>query len=645
MLNERKNVNDSSDSDDDNNSILTSEMKEMATTYNLPTSFGKKEIKDDSFKKKMLQETARSIDEFEASSTMPLIKEFPISNSTKLLAHSKTVSIIEIERNGSRMITASHDYSMAFWEWSSMDSRLLPFRSVEPIEANKLSSVKFSPDGKLVIVSSSSLRPKLYDRHGGEIKEFQSGDPYLRDLKRTGGHTSAITCTGWKQSDRFWTAGMDGTIRTWNPNQHLKCMDVLVLRGPSGMSRCSITAAQLSKDGKMFAVASIDGHVRIIPDACGARDSQIHLDFPNAHVVGTETSALEFHPLNENIFATRGGDDTVKVWDIRNNKNGPISIRTGLENPFSEAGLAWAPQDGKEENKGKGGKSLNKNKNQNQNEIGNKSEIGNQDQKEIGNHDHGYILLTGTGIKNKSQSKSELVFIDTLNTENGNDDYRIQMSNYSLAAINWPSSLNQIFVGEADGSISIFYDPQKSSQKGGILVPLSKKSTLKIQTIYENEIGGPIMIPFAQDAKTALRAETDYGFGYNSEIPYSDVQIAMKRTTNAGYCADRHDPIKSHKPETGLEGPGRGGKLGSTITQSIMKSVLAEKNKRIREEDPREAILRYAKVAEENPYFVSPAYKTTQPFPLLDENLLRDEKEKQRKKIESEETKKKLLRK
>lgn len=33
-----------------------------------------------------------------------------------------------------------------------------------------------------------------------------------------------------------------------------------------------------------------------------------------------------------------------------------------------------------------------------------------------------------------------------------------------------------------------------------------------------------------------------------------------------------------------------------------------------RDEDPREALLRYAEVAEREPFFVAPAYKDTQPI-------------------------------
>eukprot|EP00833_Pecoramyces_ruminatium_P007375 jgi/Orpsp1_1/1181407/evm.model.c7180000077115.1 len=43
------------------------------------------------------------------------------------------------------------------------------------------------------------------------------------------------------------------------------------------------------------------------------------------------------------------------------------------------------------------------------------------------------------------------------------------------------------------------------------------------------------------------------------------------------------------------------------------------------DEDPREALLNYAKQAEENPYFIAPAYKKNQPKPVFDESELDEE--------------------
>jgi len=75
----------------------------------------------------------------------------------------------------------------------------------------------------------------------------------------------------------------------------------------------------------------------------------------------------------------------------------------------------------------------------------------------------------------------------------------------------------------------------------------------------------------------------------------------------------RKDPTKSHRPESPQVGPGSGGRLGSSLTASIMKNLVTKKHM---DDDPRAALLKYAKEAEENPIWFA-AYKETQPVPIF----------------------------
>lgn len=77
----------------------------------------------------------------------------------------------------------------------------------------------------------------------------------------------------------------------------------------------------------------------------------------------------------------------------------------------------------------------------------------------------------------------------------------------------------------------------------------------------------------------------------------------------------RKDPVKSKKPQLPVTGPGQGGRLTSTSSYaSFIARNLAIKNRKIDDrEDPREALLKHAKSAAENPYWVAPAYSSTQP--------------------------------
>lgn len=84
----------------------------------------------------------------------------------------------------------------------------------------------------------------------------------------------------------------------------------------------------------------------------------------------------------------------------------------------------------------------------------------------------------------------------------------------------------------------------------------------------------------------------------------------------------RKDPVKSRRPDLPVTGPGQGGRIASTGSTyaSFMAQKFAAKNRKIdSNEDPREALLKFAKKAAEDPYWVAPAYQTTQPKPIFSE--------------------------
>ncbi|KAF0754992.1 hypothetical protein AaE_005118 [Aphanomyces astaci] len=87
---------------------------------------------------------------------------------------------------------------------------------------------------------------------------------------------------------------------------------------------------------------------------------------------------------------------------------------------------------------------------------------------------------------------------------------------------------------------------------------------------------------------------------------------ANAKPTKRKYAKIRLDPIASKKPSKPITGPGFGGSTGgSTLTQFFMRDQI--KSESIRSEDPREAILKYAKVAAADSTYLGSAYATTQP--------------------------------
>lgn len=100
---------------------------------------------------------------------------------------------------------------------------------------------------------------------------------------------------------------------------------------------------------------------------------------------------------------------------------------------------------------------------------------------------------------------------------------------------------------------------------------------------------------------------------------------ARQRSTRKQLEKDRLDPKKSHKPEPPVSGPGRGGRVaahGGTLSSFIVKNIALDKTD---DSNPRQAILRHAQEASDNPYWVAPAYTLTQPEPMFAEESEEDE--------------------
>ena len=64
--------------------------------------------------------------------------------------------------------------------------------------------------------------------------------------------------------------------------------------------------------------------------------------------------------------------------------------------------------------------------------------------------------------------------------------------------------------------------------------------------------------------------------------------------------------------------------MGANLSQYLMPAL--EKNN-IRNEDPREAILKFKDIAEQDPYWVAPAYQKNQSKPIFAKSVYEDEAE------------------
>ncbi|KAF7666291.1 hypothetical protein LDENG_00114040 [Lucifuga dentata] len=205
------------------------------------------------------------------------------------------------------------------------------------------------------------------------------------------------------------------------------------------------------------------------------------------------------------------------------------------------------------------------------------------------------LLVTGTSVK-KDDGKGKLVFFDRASFQRV---YEIEVTNASVVRCLWHPKLNQIMVGTGNGLAKVYYDPVKSHRGAMLCVVKSKRKEKQAETLMQDYIITPHALPMFREAR--------------------------QRSTRKQLEKDRLDPKKSHKPEPPVSGPGRGGRVaahGGTLSSFIVKNIALDKSD---DSNAREAILRHAKDASENPYWIAPAYKMTQPEPMFAEESEEDE--------------------
>ncbi|XP_053154619.1 WD repeat-containing protein 70 isoform X2 [Hemicordylus capensis] len=430
------------------------------------------------------------------------VKKIPDSHEITLHHGTKTVTALGLDPSGARLITGGYDYDVRFWDFAGMDASLQAFRSLQPCECHQIKSLQYSSTGDVILVVSGNSQAKVLDRDGFPVMECVKGDQYIVDMANTKGHTAMLNSGCWhpKIKEEFLTCSNDG-------------------------NREENRQAQVDEDEH--------------EDSCTGDTVQVHTKFHcrQAHAPGTDTSCLTFS-YDGTALASRGGDDTLKIWDIRQFKT-PLNSVAGLPSFFPMTDCCFSPDD--------------------------------------------KLLVTGTSIK-KGDGSGKLLFF---NRETFKKVYEIDVTDASVVRCLWHPKLNQIMVGTGNGLAKVYYDPIKSQRGAKLCVVKTKRKERQAETLTQDYIITPHALPMFREPR--------------------------QRSTRKQLEKDRLDPMKSHKPEPPVAGPGRGGRVGThggTLSSYIVKNIALDKTD---DSNPREAILRHAKEAEENPYWVAPAYSKTQP--------------------------------
>ncbi|KYQ50982.1 Gastrulation defective protein 1 like protein [Trachymyrmex zeteki] len=198
------------------------------------------------------------------------------------------------------------------------------------------------------------------------------------------------------------------------------------------------------------------------------------------------------------------------------------------------------------------------------------------------------MIVTGESL-NKGKTTGRVLFYDSKTFDLVRE---IPVTNSHVIKTLWHPKLNQVFVGCGNGIVKAYYDSKKSLRGAKLCVVKTHMKQKHIEIMSTQQIITPHALPlFRQDRPKSVRKQME---------------------------KDRLDPVKSRRPDLPITS-GQGGRVassGGTLSSYVIRNLGL--SKRIEDDqDPREAILKYAKIAEEEPYWIAPAYKKTQPTTIF----------------------------
>jgi len=265
--------------------------------------------------------------------------EFPISHELVVKTHERTVTTVTIDPSGTRMITGSTDCTVKLHDFASMTpTTIRAFKSVDPtasktsanVETHPIHQVLFNPISPSQVLCITALpQAKFLDRDGEVYATTVKGDMYLRDMHNTKGHVSEITCGAWHPTDPNLcvTAGTDSTLRIWDVNSTREQKHVIVVKsraaGSAGRTRVTAVAWRAPSDGgdNILVAAAYDGSLTMWTGE--GPYNRPTAEIKEAHARDTWTGGVDIS-ADGRLVVTRGGDDTIKLWDTRKFKQ-PIN--------------------------------------------------------------------------------------------------------------------------------------------------------------------------------------------------------------------------------------------------------------------------------------------------------------------------------
>ncbi|KAI8844762.1 transcription factor [Chytridium lagenaria] len=474
-----------------------------------------------------------------------------------------------------------------------------------------------------------------------EDTDFESGDdepeydilPMTESIKLKDHRKTVSAVSVDPSGSRIVSGGRDSTLKMWDFNG----MDQRFLPFRSiDLDGNPVREVQFSLSGDSFLVASGNSQARLY-DREGSLINEFVKGDPYLRdmKIQRHTSSLtacRWHPSDKNTFITSSLDGTVRIWDINNKRQNThvIAIKSkerGGRSPITSCSYSLdgnmvlcAGQDG---------------------EIriySSKAPYLRPSQSKEKAHIPGNII-SSINISIDNHSVITRAFDDTLKL------WDLRKFTDPVAIVedlpNLYEETNAIF--SPNDKLVVTGVSNRRSEKAGKLKFFHKAD---LSLVYEKDLGDSVVRTMWHSRINQILTTSSEGeiyVHYDQKVSasgaklcadkkaktktFEDYAIAADETARVIYTPHALPMFRDEQPDFPLSGHGKGGKLGSSSASNMLKRVLKDT---MRDEDPREAILKHAEAANADPYWVAPAYKSSQPKPLLMESVFEDELEEAR---------------
>ncbi|KAF4853503.1 putative WD repeat-containing protein [Colletotrichum siamense] len=286
--------------------------------------------------------------------------DYPVSHELVLKTHERAVTTVTLDPAGGRLVSASLDCKINLHDFASMTpSTLRAFRTVDPwetkasaasAESHPIHHVEFNHlSGSAFLCVSAHPQAKIMSRDGDILTEFVKGDMYLRDMNNTKGHISEVTTGTWHPADKNLciTAGTDSTLRIWDVNNKRSQRDVIVFKskaaGSAGRTRMTAVAwgSPVQGGNNVLVAAALDGS--LVMYSGNSPFSRPTAEIRDAHKPDTWTGGIDISS-DGRMVVTRGGDNTIKLWDTRKFKTPLVTVdHASTSDHFPMSNIRYSP--------------------------------------------------------------------------------------------------------------------------------------------------------------------------------------------------------------------------------------------------------------------------------------------------------------